>query len=393
MTLPKLQTVLRLLIGESETRTMRLNVGQPVPPFTVGCEGSWVVQGPGVASRHLSFAFDGRELKVAAAAFRGTATINGTAIDERWWPVPYPAEIRFGEGLLLVSCEAPAAQTVGLDVAPVAQSAPSEQKQTALDGAGAWREMQAACAAAIKGADAAGPPAVPAASSDFGKLHVSDAPWPIAPARQVALEAPASAERDALIEGPKGVWRSLSPVKKVTFVLLPFALFGALWPDLPDWVARLRGAPTAPPRRRLSSRASRVLRRHRHLRPPPTRPPCRSPRGPESRRPAARAERARRGIRRTLRERGRSLRRARRKSPRPTRLPRRRAHPSPEGRQRPLTRRFGSTSSENGRPFCNRCGLVAQFGRSRRLATSGLVRQLVVLHVNEVRRPCKLSRR
>lgn len=97
---PDKQLALTIEIGEASVRLVQFAPGRPVPPITIGTEGSWPMRAPGVKPVHVSVTFDGDVLYASGASGDVPVYVNGTPIDERWWPVTAPAELRFGAALL-----------------------------------------------------------------------------------------------------------------------------------------------------------------------------------------------------------------------------------------------------------------------------------------------------
>ncbi|HVW29691.1 MAG TPA: hypothetical protein VHC69_30215 [Polyangiaceae bacterium] len=104
MQAPELQTILTLTSGSSGETTRTFRWGTPVPPVSVGTEGEWRVDAPGVLGLHLYVAFDGRMVHVAAAE-GARATVRGAAVARNWTRVPVRTEVRFGEASIAVTCE------------------------------------------------------------------------------------------------------------------------------------------------------------------------------------------------------------------------------------------------------------------------------------------------
>jgi hypothetical protein len=146
MSTPKLQTVLKLVAGESSIPVVRLVWGEAASTLAVGSEGDWPVRAAGVAPRHVNFAFDGRQLFVASAGPGLAAYMAGLALDGNWRPVQLPAQVQFGAALVEITCEeyaarpsapAPPAPPATPQVPP-ARRGPDPGQLTVREGAGAW---------------------------------------------------------------------------------------------------------------------------------------------------------------------------------------------------------------------------------------------------------------
>ncbi len=110
---PPLRTILHLAVGDSHQPSRELAWGTRVAPFSVGVRGDWSVDALGVADVHLFFAFDGRQLHVAAAPGSGQTVVGGVPIPQGWSPVSANSEIRFGQACILVRCDQGAAAGAG----------------------------------------------------------------------------------------------------------------------------------------------------------------------------------------------------------------------------------------------------------------------------------------
>jgi hypothetical protein len=185
MSTPRWQTTLRLVAGESPIPNVRLVWGEPVATFTVGSEGNWQVRAAGVTSHHLNFAFDGRQLFVATAVPGIVAHLGGAPIDQRWWPVQLPAEVRFGEAIIQATCEEYA---ISARPPPPAAKSTAPPANTVLEGAGAWD--------AAHGREGLPPTREAPAPSTVPKVHVPgpveirNAPPPINPSVQIKQPPP-----------------------------------------------------------------------------------------------------------------------------------------------------------------------------------------------------------
>lgn len=96
---------LTVVAGEAPSPVLSFASGTSAHPLSVGTEADWVVTAEGVHARHLQVAFDGRQLYAAAASRDGRVQLNGVGIDEGWWIVQPPAELRFGDASIRVDRE------------------------------------------------------------------------------------------------------------------------------------------------------------------------------------------------------------------------------------------------------------------------------------------------
>jgi hypothetical protein len=94
--------VIRVDAGTSDTKVRRFRPGVPVATLTVGSQGAWKVEAPGVASVHAYLRFDGSQLLVATSDPRRPVMIDGTAAPETWSPLHPPCRLGLGQASLSV---------------------------------------------------------------------------------------------------------------------------------------------------------------------------------------------------------------------------------------------------------------------------------------------------
>jgi hypothetical protein len=94
--------VVRVDAGISDTKVRRFRAGSPVATLTVGTQGAWKVEAPGVASVHAYLRFDGRQLLVATSDPRRPVIIDGRAAPETWSPLQPPTVLSLGQACLAV---------------------------------------------------------------------------------------------------------------------------------------------------------------------------------------------------------------------------------------------------------------------------------------------------
>lgn len=99
-TLP-VRYLLRLAEGRSSTPDLLLRLHAPRPAFGAGTHGAWRIKGDDVLDLHVLFAFNGRDLYVAAAT-GATATLDGEPLPERWVPVRSCAQIELGRARIAI---------------------------------------------------------------------------------------------------------------------------------------------------------------------------------------------------------------------------------------------------------------------------------------------------
>lgn len=106
--------ILRIVHGRTQLPTRSFTRGEPVPQFSVGSRGDWIVSGVGVASFHVVLMFDGEHV-FAAAVDPATAPVylKGSPIGNTWHAVTPSTELRFGEASLIVTREASLAPPAG----------------------------------------------------------------------------------------------------------------------------------------------------------------------------------------------------------------------------------------------------------------------------------------
>ena len=99
-TLP-VRYLLRLAEGRSATPDLLLRLHTPRPVFGAGTHGVWRIKAEEVLELHVLFAFNGRDLYVAAAP-GATATLDGEPLPERWVPVRSCAQIELGHARIAI---------------------------------------------------------------------------------------------------------------------------------------------------------------------------------------------------------------------------------------------------------------------------------------------------
>lgn len=231
----------RIVGARAQPPSFVFAAGVATQPFSVGTTGQWVVVGEGVGLVHLFIGFDGQRVHVVAASPSLPVLMAGSHVGGTWVTAPAPSEIRFGAARLMIRS---AARNGAL-------GQPEPVPSTVSDG-GAL--LQAAQRAAGPGGARA------AARKDFGStmlMQQRPAPPVAAAATQIAsVEAIAKPprelppEKDGVSEPARGdsmkaMWKSASPVKKVTLALMPLAVLATLF-MLRDQPAKRVRAPGAP---------------------------------------------------------------------------------------------------------------------------------------------------
>lgn len=106
--------ILRIVNGRTQLPTRSFTRGEPVPQFSVGSRGDWIVSAPGVASFHVLLMFDGEHVFAASAdPAAAPVYLGSTPIGNTWHPVTSATELRFGEARLVVAREASLAPPAG----------------------------------------------------------------------------------------------------------------------------------------------------------------------------------------------------------------------------------------------------------------------------------------
>jgi hypothetical protein len=253
------QIVATVLCGQSDREKVTFVPGTPVGPISLGTQGGWKFNAQGVAAHHVYLHFDGRELYACSGA---KAFLGGSPLDSNWVRVGPPCELRFEGACIILRKEPPS-------------HAPSYGGQSTMrDGGALLRAAQRAVEAAMKASRpgvAAAPGAAPWPAAMSAPPQADEQPstarmphamgnetlaiparpaWPgampatgaraDAPAAQTpaalrrSVGAPAEDAEDAANEAKKaGFWRSASPVKKVTVLLMPLALVGSYFAFFP----------------------------------------------------------------------------------------------------------------------------------------------------------------
>jgi hypothetical protein len=122
--------VVRVDAGISDTKVRRFRAGTPVATMTVGSQGAWKVEAPGVASVHAYLRFDGHQLLVATSDPRRPVVVDGTALPETWSPLQPPCVLSLGQANLSVHCAAAAVTPASPAIAAAPPSGEAEDEQT-----------------------------------------------------------------------------------------------------------------------------------------------------------------------------------------------------------------------------------------------------------------------
>lgn len=206
---------LEIVVGAGSPPAITLRAGEPRDPFSAGFEGAWSLAGAGVARVHAQFYFDGQTLYVASADPRTPALLEGAAVPADWTPVPIPSTLSLGSVVVsAIAASAPDSFTDKTEPRAQMPSAPTSERTRY-----APVEHQVAPAPA---------PAPPPAPAPAPALAPTPPPAP-APSRAPAF------------------WTEASLPKKLTYVLLPFALVAAGYVVLVDDDAPRSAARAKPP--------------------------------------------------------------------------------------------------------------------------------------------------
>ncbi len=234
-----------VLSGHAPTLELRFALGVPTAPMSVGTAGQWAVQADRVSPVHLFLAFDGQNIHVAAAGPDLPVLLAGRSVGKEWALAPMPCELRFGGACMIMRRATPSAPPV--DAAPMTvsdggalQQAARRAIQAALNtpnpapGAPVFgrdgrevievRGLTSTVPINPSGARMAVPPAwQPAQGDAMGQKNAIAAPRrQDPPAAAPPVEEPPETLRKP---GYGQYWRDASTVKKITLVLMPFALF------------------------------------------------------------------------------------------------------------------------------------------------------------------------
>lgn len=105
MSAPTPQLVLRLIAGSSRDMLRVFTAGVPVPPFSVGTRGDWVVEASGVEPVHFFATFDGARLHVSIGSPTARLTVRLNAVGREWMLAEPPSAMIFGEACFALSQE------------------------------------------------------------------------------------------------------------------------------------------------------------------------------------------------------------------------------------------------------------------------------------------------
>jgi hypothetical protein len=213
---------LEVVVGAASPPAVTLRAGEPRDVFSVGFEGSWSVAAEGIAAVHAYFVFDGTELFVASADAARPAMMGGAAVPVEWVPVPVPGDILLGRGVLRTG-------------APLSRGQAAPPPPRRADDRERTQQVERTMALAP-------PPAPPRERSTNDPSRTRIAPVEALHGQQGAAPqgfAPAPAPAPALAPsgfrpGVPAFWLQASIPKKITYVLLPFALLATLYVLLAD---------------------------------------------------------------------------------------------------------------------------------------------------------------
>ncbi len=272
--------------GRTSQPQVYLHPGVTMNPTSVGSSGDWSVVADGVAPVHVYIAFDGKDVFVAAAP-NSNAVLAGTPLTTQWTTASIPCELRFAGACLLLRKVSREQAAQGAGPADGAFAA------TAHDGGALLKAAQRAVDVAMRmqgrptGAGLASTVVMPDAPrqgpfegappstmrmndrplSPFGARASEGAPPRAAVgsspgigearAASGAAGLPGAVEGSSETEGEeppkkdngfKAYWKTASAVKKISLVLMPFALYLSYWAlrdPLPAAPPRLLGTATS----------------------------------------------------------------------------------------------------------------------------------------------------
>jgi hypothetical protein len=87
--------------GKASPLSYELRPGEPLAPLSVGTQGGWHVEAPGVHSVHLYVYFDGKTLFLQSPPVPDPPTVDGAPIAPEWAPLSPPARISFGRATIV----------------------------------------------------------------------------------------------------------------------------------------------------------------------------------------------------------------------------------------------------------------------------------------------------
>ncbi len=105
MTTESGRIIVELRAGNAEQTDVGLTPGEPIDAFSVGQNGSWRIQSPGVADVHAYMYFDGATFYLASVDVANPAWVNGRPVPTDWQPITPPCEIAMGSARFWVEVE------------------------------------------------------------------------------------------------------------------------------------------------------------------------------------------------------------------------------------------------------------------------------------------------
>jgi hypothetical protein len=249
--------VATVLSGQTDREKLIFVPGARVGPISLGTRGAWKINAQGVAPEHVFLHFDGRDLFACSAA---RAMLAGLPLNRNWVRVSLPCELRFEGACLIIRQEAPSRSPEGAESTMGDGGALAQAAQRAVEAAMYQRPAVPGGPVPWAGSKPPGPPAEQSPATHrmaqgleamggtvvmhAGQVRPGKMPLGRASAGALPGQTPAAAQRRADVpakdaEGAAneptraGFWRSASPVKKVTVLLMPLAIVGSYFAFFP----------------------------------------------------------------------------------------------------------------------------------------------------------------
>lgn len=93
--------VLEIRRGTGDPRSLTLEVGQELPPLSIGSGADWRIDADGMEEVHAFVYFDGQQLHVQSAVPARPVKVNGRAVGTEWTPVAAPSTLAVADARLV----------------------------------------------------------------------------------------------------------------------------------------------------------------------------------------------------------------------------------------------------------------------------------------------------
>ena len=92
--------LIEVRVGTGKPPTVRVRPGETIGPMSLGAEGAWRLEAPGVTREHAEVYFDGRQLFVRSLSAVRPVLVGGRPVPNAWTAIEPPCELMLGEARL-----------------------------------------------------------------------------------------------------------------------------------------------------------------------------------------------------------------------------------------------------------------------------------------------------